>query len=188
MNVDDAFRGRIPIELDETGRQQVERLGGYLAATEIEAIYAGPLNRTMATARAIARHHPGLDVRTAEGLNDLDFGEWAGRSREEVRRLYPVAAEAWMNHPGQLRIPGGETLGEATTRAISVVSEVVAAHAGNVALVTHRAIVHVLCCALLGLDASHFWDFQIDPASVTIFGHNDGRFVLKRLNDTCHLR
>jgi len=188
LNVNDAFRGRLPIELDETGNRQVALLGEHLKGLEIEAIYSGPLNRTLATARAIAPHHPGLEVQVSAGLNDLDFGEWAGRSREDVQRLYPSAADAWLNHPEQIRIPGGETLAEARARAMSMVSEVVARRAGTVVLVTHNAMINVLCCALLGLDESHFWSFRVDPASLTIFGHERGRFVLKRLNDTCHLR
>ncbi len=188
LNVNDIIRGRIPIELDETGQRQASRLGKYLASLEIEALYAGPLNRTMATARAIAGHHPGLVVQTSEGLNDLDFGEWERRSRDEVRRLYPEAYIAWLEHPEQLRIPGGESLAEARDRALGTVNEIVSRHSGNIVLVTHRAMIHVLCCALLGLDNSHFWSFQIDPASVTVFSHGQGRFVLKRLNDTCHLR
>ena len=188
LNVNDAIRGRIPIDLDETGQREVALLGEYLSKTDIEALYSGPLNRTLDTARAVARHHPGLQVQVFAGLDDLDFGEWAGHSREEVQRLYPAAADAWFNHPDQLRIPGGETLAEARARAMSAVSQIVARHTGAVVLVTHNAMLHVLCCALLGLDDSHFWSFRVDPASLTIFGHDQGRFVLKRLNDTCFLR
>jgi broad specificity phosphatase PhoE len=187
LNVNDAFRGRIPIDLDETGQRQVALLGEYLSKTDFEALYSGPLNRTRATALAVARHHPGLQVQVSDGLDDLDFGEWSGRPREEMQRLYPAAADTWLNHPEQLRIPGGETLAEATGRAMSAIREIVARHTGTVALVTHNAMIRVLCCALLGLDESHFWSFRIDPASLTIFGHDQGRFVLKRLNERCFL-
>jgi broad specificity phosphatase PhoE len=186
-NVGEIFRGRIDIDLNETGRKQAELLGEYLSELKIEAIYSGPLKRALNTARAIARHH-NLEVQNTNGLNDLDFGQWQGLSRQEVRDKYQEAYAEWLNHPERVRLPGGETLGEVRARAIKVVNEVITKHTGMVVLVSHRVVNKVLICALLGLDDSHFWNIRLDTCGLTTFNYESGRFVLARHNDTSFLK
>jgi probable phosphoglycerate mutase len=186
-NVGEIFRGRIDIDLNETGKKQAELLGEYLSELKIEAIYSSPLKRALNTARAIARHH-NLEVQITNGLNDLDFGQWQGLSRQEVRDKYQEAYAEWLNHPERVRLPGGETLGEVRARAIKVVNEVITKHTGMVVLVSHRVVNKVLICALLGLDDSHFWNIRLDTCGITTFTYENGRFVLARHNDTSFLK
>jgi broad specificity phosphatase PhoE len=186
-NVGEIFRGRIDIDLNDTGRKQAELLGEYLSGSKIEAVYSGPLKRALNTAQAIARHH-NLKVQIAAGLNDLDFGQWQGLSLQEVREKYKEAYAEWANHPERVILPGGETLGQVRERAVKVINEVIAKHKGAVALVSHRVVNKVLICALLGLDDSHFWNIRLDTCGITTFTYENGRFILARHNDTSFLR
>jgi len=186
-NVGEIFRGRIDIDLNETGKKQAELLGEYLSELKIEAVYSSPLKRALNTAHAIARHH-NLEVQITNGLNDLDFGQWQGLSRQEVRDKYQEVYAEWLNHPERVRLPGGETLSEVRARAVKVADEVIAKHTGMVVLVSHRVVNKVLICALLGLDDSHFWNIRLDTCGITTFTYENGRFVLARHNDTSFLK
>jgi broad specificity phosphatase PhoE len=187
FNVGELFRGRIGIDLNETGKKEVELLGNYLSELKIEAVYSGPLKRAAHTAQAIARHH-NLEVQITDGLNDLDFGQWQGISHQEAKEKYKEVYADWLNHPERVRLPGGETLGEVRERVIKVVDEVTARYKGTVVLVSHRAVNKVLICALLGLDDSHFWNIRLDTCGLTTFTYDNGCFVLIRHNDTCFLK
>ncbi len=186
-NIGEIFRGRIDIDLSETGWKQAELLGKYLSRVKIEAIYSGPLKRALNTAQAIARYH-NLEVQIAAGLNDLDFGQWQGLSRQEVSEKYQGLYAEWANHPERVTLPGGETLGQVRARAVKVVDEVIARHKGAVVLVSHRVVNKVLICALLGLDDSHFWNIRLDTCGITTFICENGQFVLNRHNDTSFLK
>jgi broad specificity phosphatase PhoE len=139
------------------------------------------------TAQAIARYH-NLEVQIAAGLNDLDFGQWQGLSRQEVSEKYQGLYAEWANHPERVTLPGGETLGQVRARAVKVVDEVIARHKGAVVLVSHRVVNKVLICALLGLDDSHFWNIRLDTCGITTFICENGQFVLNRHNDTSFLK
>ena len=52
-NVAEIFRGRIDIELNETGIKQAELLAEYLSNVKIDAIYSSPLKRALKTALQI---------------------------------------------------------------------------------------------------------------------------------------
>jgi broad specificity phosphatase PhoE len=186
-NVEEVFRGRVDIELNETGIKQAELLAEYLGSLRIAAIYSSSLKRALTTAEIVA-HHQKLDVVITPGLIDFDFGEWQGLSHQEVKDRYKELYIQWLNHPERVRMPAGETLDEVRNRATSVVNSVIVKHEGSVVLVSHRVVNKVLICALLGLDNSHFWNLRQDTCGMTIFAYENGRFILTKHNDTSYLK
>jgi len=186
-NVEEIFRGRIDIELNETGIKQAELLAEYLSAVKIEAIYSSPLKRALKTAEIMANHHQ-LEVEIALGLIDFDYGAWQGLPHQEVKGKYKELYTGWINSPHQVTIPGGESLNDVSQRALGVVDEVIAKHEGTVILVSHRVVSKVLICALLGLDNSHFWNIRQDTCGITTFTYENGQFILTEHNNTSYLK
>ena len=186
-NVGEIFRGRIDIELNETGIKQAELLGGYLSEVKIEAIYSSPLKRALKTAEVMAGPHQ-LEVKITPGLIDLDFGQWQGLSLQEVENKYGKLYMEWTDSPDRVTIPAGESLDDVRQRAIGVVDGVIAKYGGTVVLVAHRVVNKVLICALLGLDNSHFWNISQDTGGITTFTCENGRLILTEHNNTTYLK
>ncbi|MCX7911344.1 MAG: histidine phosphatase family protein [Dehalococcoidales bacterium] len=186
-NRDEIFRGRADIELNATGVRQAELLAGYLAGAPVEAVYASPLRRALKTAEILAAPHH-LGVTPAEELIDFDYGRWQGLSHESVKKTYPVQYERWRLAPHLARIPEGETLGRVRKRTLSLVERIKDAHRGTVVLVSHRVILKVLICALLGLSNARFWNIRLDTCGITVFGCTGNGFVLEKHNDTSFLK
>jgi broad specificity phosphatase PhoE len=186
-NVGKIFRGRADVNLDEVGARQAELLGKYLSNYELEAVYSSPLKRALDTATIVARYQK-VGVHTAEGLIDFDYGKWQSLSEQQVKRLYPALLNEWHSSPHKVRMPDGESLDDARGRVIESLTGVLSKHQGRVLLVSHRVVLKVLICSLLGLDNSHFWNISQDVCGITVFNYVDGRFVLTRHNDTSHLK
>jgi len=186
-NIKEIFRGRIDIELNETGIKQAELLAEYLSQVEMEAIYSSPLKRALKTAEVIASYH-NLNVEIAPGLIDFDYGEWQGLPHQEVKNKYKELYAEWIKNPHRVKMPGGGSLNDVRRRAIGVVDNIVSQYEGTIALVSHRVVNKVLICTLLGLDNSHFWNIKQDMCGITTFTYKDERFILIRHNDTSYLR
>ena len=187
-NKEARFRGRIDIDLDETGMRQAEAVAARLAHCEATAVYSSPLKRAMATAEPIGRHL-NLQVVPLEGINDMNFGNWEGRSIDDVKEQNKELFDLWRYSPDKLSIPGGETLDDVRQRVAATVDDLAAKHENdNVLLVTHRVVCKVLLCHLLGLDNSHFWQIAQDTTAVNRFQVVGGRSTVTLINDTCHLR
>jgi len=185
-NVEEVFRGRIDIELNETGLRQAELLAEYLSGVKIDAVYSSPLRRALKTAEAIASPHK-LEVKIAPGLIDCDFGKWQGLTLQEVKDRYKELCAEWIRNPHLIRMPDGESLNDVRGRALKVVDEVMAKYEGTIVLVSHRVVNKVLICALLGLENSHFWNIKQDTCGTTTFAYENGRFILTKHNDTSFL-
>ncbi len=85
-------------------------------------------------------------------------------------------------------MPGGEGLEEVRGRAVPVIEDIVKKYHGRVVVVSHRVVIKVLVCALLGLDNSHFWNIKSDTGAITIFSYEKRGFVLDRHNESCYLK
>ena len=186
-NVEEIFRGRSDIDLNETGLKQAELLAGYLSDLDITAIYSSPLKRAMNTAEITARHHR-LNVISSPGLIDFNYGKWQGVTNREIKEKYPELYAEWNSHPDRVTIPGGENLNDVRERASSVVKTVITECEGTAVLVSHRVVIKVLICALLGLDNSCFWNVRQDNCGTTTFTYEDGLFILKEHNNTSFLK
>jgi len=186
-NVGEVFRGRIDVELNETGIREAELLAKYLSDSRITAIYSSPLKRALRTAEIIASHHD-VKVEIAPELIDCDFGEWQGLSLQTVADRYKQLYAKWVKNPHLVKMPAGESLDDVRRRAVRLVDSLLAKYEGTIVLVSHRVVNKVLICALLALDGSHFWNIKVDTAGITIFTYEDGKFVLIKHNDTSFLK
>jgi len=186
-NVTEVFRGQSDVDLNDIGLKQAELLADYLSERKIEAVFSGPLQRAMKTARAIALRH-GLTVIPAPGLNDMSFGVWEGVPVSEVRKKYPQLYAEWTAEPHRVQIPGGDTLEAVSKRAMTLLNEVIQKHRGTVVLVSHRVVHKLLILAMLGLDNSGFWKIKLDTAAMTTFTYDNRGFVLAEHNNTSYLR
>ena len=186
-NVKEIFRGRIDIDLNETGIKQAELLAKHLSDRQIESIYSSPLKRARQTAETIAGHHH-LRVETTPGLIDLNYGKWQGLTHQEIKGRHKELYVEWLSHPDKVKIPDGESLSDIRERAVGVVEEVIAKHEGAVVLVSHRVVNKVLICALLGLDNAHFWNIRQDTGGMTTFTYQKERFILIEQNNTSYLK
>jgi alpha-ribazole phosphatase len=186
-NLADIFRGRIDIDLSETGAKQAKLLAEYLSTSKIEAIYSSPLKRAHSTAGIIARPHK-LKVNADPDLIDFDFGRWQGLSREEIKEKYRDLYTKWITHPEQVSMPGGESLEEVSRRVIRFKDRIITGHHGTILIVGHRVVNKIMLCTMLGLDNSHFWKIRQDICGISILTRQDEQFVLTRHNDTSFLK
>jgi len=186
-NVEEIFRGRVDIELNETGIKQAELLAKYLEGGPIKAVYSSPLKRALKTAEIIADRH-NIGVMCSQELVDFDYGGWQGLSHDTVKDNYKALYDEWLKNPHLVKIPKGESLDDVRKRAVSLLDRVTAMYEGTVALVSHRVIHKMIICALLGLDNSHFWNIKLNTCGITTFVYQDKRFVLEKHNDTSFLK
>lgn len=187
-NVGEIFRGRVDIPLDETGKQEVHLAGEALKDETLHAVYSSPLSRSMETAENIAKFH-NISVTPLDAIVDISYGEWEGLENQEVQKKYPELHDLWLREPHMVKFPKGESLDEVRSRTMAALDELIVKHRDeNLALVAHRVPNKVICCALLGLDNSHFWRIQQDTASTNLFTYQNGQWIISFLNDTSYLK
>ena len=188
LSMEDRFSGAENVDLSEEGRRQVLHLAVRLADDKITAIYASPLDRTMDTARILARPHQ-LNPVPKDGLREISHGHWEGLSRKEVEKQFPDEYTAWETDPFTFAPESGESGISVLARALPVIREIVVNHLGqNVLIVSHKATLRLILSSLLGFDVRGYRD-RLDqaPACLNILDFKDtvhARLML--FNDISH--
>ncbi len=181
------FRGRIDVELNETGHDQAQAVAERLRGRTIDAVYSSPLKRALHTAQPIAEVS-GCKVQRLQGMIDVDYGHWAGHSPQEVADKYPDLYQTWLQAPYLVEFPRGESLAQVRDRAWDAMEGVCARYPERaVVLVSHVVVNRVLVCAALGLGTPCFWKISQDNAAISVLECQQGEYRLLLLNDTCHL-
>lgn len=186
-NKEKVFRGRVDIPLNEQGVKEAEAVGKALKNENITLVYSSPLSRAVQTAEPTAKMR-GLAIIRLEGITDMNFGVWEGRRLEDVEKEDSERYRMWVEQPHELAIPKGETLAEVQNRALNTVKEIVNKHPSeSIMLVSHRVVCKLLVLGLMELGPDKFWNIQQDTACINLFAVKDGRTIMFKTNDTCHL-
>jgi ribonuclease H / adenosylcobalamin/alpha-ribazole phosphatase len=120
-----------------------------------------------------------------ENLGEFRFGDWEGRSFEELNQdsrwhQFNAARSA-------VRAPGGELMVEVQTRMRGEVESLRRKHAGEmVLLVSHADPLRSLIAHYLGIPLDLILRFDISPASISIvrfFGDSPSLLCLNRTQE-----
>jgi probable phosphomutase (TIGR03848 family) len=191
-NADGVLAGRTPgIHLDDTGRSQADKLGERLAALPLARIVSSPLERTLETAQAIARaqqQSPRPRVRRDRGLIECGYGDWTGQRLKDLtkQKLWKTVQQ----HPSAVLFPGGESMVQMQTRALSAVRrwnaevEEQVGPNGIWVAVSHGDVIKAVVADALGLHLDQFQRIVIGPAAVCVVEYTATRPFVLHVNDT----
>ncbi len=169
--------GRTDLPLTDEGREEVERLGVRLARERFSLVLVSPLVRARETARLTGFG----DVAEIEAdLVEWDYGDYDGRTAEEIRRDRP----GWT--PWHGGYPGGETLDDLAARADRVLTRVRSVD-GDVALFAHGHILRVITARWLEQPPVEAARYYLSTASLSVLGWERETAVIDRWNEACHL-
>ncbi len=189
-NKEEVFRGTADIPLNDFGREQARALGKRIFSLQLQdpLIISSPLGRARETAEISNQGVAGRQVLVDQGFTDINFGDWQGRSKAEIQQMQPELYRQWQVDPSSVVFPGGETLVKTANRAEEALNQLVRNHPEqDLVIVSHRVANKAVLCFLLGAGLQAFWKIEQDTACVNILEYDGRTFVVRTLNDTCHL-
>ncbi|HEX9288132.1 MAG TPA: histidine phosphatase family protein [Anaeromyxobacteraceae bacterium] len=188
LTAENRFSGAVGVDLSDEGRAQVARLAERLAHDRIGAVYCSPLSRTVETAQILARPH-GLTPIHEDGLREISHGRWEGLTRRQVEERFGDEYASWEGDPFTFAPVGGESGLSVLARALPAVRGIASAHDGETTLVvSHKATLRLVLCALLGIDPRGYRDrLDQSPACLNVVDFKDPvRARLMLFNDVSH--
>jgi len=149
--------GSLDLALSPEGIRQARSVADGLAQKTFAAIYTSPRQRCSQAARILGAGCT-CAVEIVPALRELDFGEFEGRTYDEIAAMYPDLYQQWMEHPTETRFPGGESFPEMRTRVIAATRDLRSRHAGqSIALVTHGGVIRIILADALGMEAANIF-------------------------------
>ena len=175
-------------DLTPVGLEMAQSFAAAYRSAKWCAIYSSPLKRTVKTAQALGETI-GADLELRAGLMEIGYGEWERMTIKDVSRKYHDDYINWSADPAWNAPTGGETAIMIARRGLEVVEEIRESYPdGNVLVVSHKATIRTILCALLGIDVGRFRSRLACPvASVSVVEFGNHGPLLKALADVSHL-
>lgn len=187
-NVAGKIQGRQDIPLNDAGRRQAQALASGMKLRPVTAIYSSPQLRAMETAEAVAALQ-GVAIRSLPQLVEIGYGQWEGRTAEDILTTDRELYESWWQHPATVAPPGGETLNQVDERCRQAWSVIRDNMTGDTAVVSHGGtLAHFIVHLLEGQPEAQ--EIVVGNSSITTIDYDPskGRCSLLQLNDCSHLQ
>lgn len=183
------YCGTLDPDLTPAGYQMAEDFADAYKSLAWRAVFSSPLRRAAATARPLCEA-VGIQMELKEGLKEIAYGQWEGKTPEEVNREFHDDYVRWLADPGWNAPPGGERGIDIARRSSLVVEEIEqACSSGNVLVVSHKATTRIMLCSLLGIDVGRFRDrISMPVASISIVEMAMHGPLLHIMGDRSYLR
>jgi broad specificity phosphatase PhoE len=172
-----AHTGRTDLPLTPEGEKKAAALRAKLAGLSFALVLTSPLERARRTCELAGF---GESAIVEPNLSEWDYGDYEGRSTDEIHRERPDWS---LFRDG---VPGGETIGQVAARAQAVIERAVAANGenanGNVALFAHGHILRILTACWLKMAPQSARFFFLGTAGISTLGHERETRVIVRWN------
>lgn len=183
------LQGQFDCPLNEKGLMQAQKLAEHFKDIKVDKIYCSSLTRAVQTATPIAEVK-GLELQPMDELCEIAFGEWEGKTFDEINAKWPGELDKLFTKPLECNIEGGETLEEVAARVKPVFEAALKeTEEKDVVIVSHGGMIRVLLCLFLGMDLNRIWNFGVHNCSITsLIKWRDYGTVLEYFNDIHHLK
>jgi probable phosphoglycerate mutase len=151
-NLERRRQGQLDSPLTEAGRCTAQRVGSILSGLNADSLFSSPLGRAWQTAQIIDAVL-GLGTQSEAGLSEIDHGELAGLTNDEIEESNPGLLVERRSCLYDWRFPDGESYSDGDLRAAAALRRIEEGSARRPVLVTHEMIARMLVRNLLGLNA-----------------------------------
>lgn len=173
-NLAGQYIGHTDLDATEDGLRQIDKLkedyGGY---PEVDAVFSSPLKRCLQTAKRI---YPDKEPIVLEGLSEYDFGEFEGKTADELKD--EEAFQVWLAGTSpETPLPFGESQIAFNERIcanfVQIIDGILKSGVRSTAVVTHGGVIMALMTAFALPEAPmHEWltpnacgyTLRIDPS------------------------
>lgn len=189
LSREDVFCGSgLDPELTEDGLEMAQAFADVYRTNSWAAIFTSQLRRTITTAAPLC-DALGINPEICSGLNEIGYGSWEGRTKEDVNQSFHDDYVNWLADPAWHAPTGGELAVEVARRSLQVVGDITERFRDtNVLVVSHKATIRIILCSLLGIDVGRFRYRLVCPVgSVSIVEFTSHGPLLKVMADRSHL-
>jgi broad specificity phosphatase PhoE len=183
------YCGALDPDLTNEGQEMAHDFAKAYKHLDWKAIFCSPTKRTVATAQPLCEA-VGLNPELRDGFKEISYGQWEGKTPEQVSREFHDDYVSWLADPGWFGPTGGERGIDVTRRSAMVLDEIEKAYPeGNILIVSHKATIRIMLCYLLGIDVGRYRDrFRLRPVALSVVEITKQGPLLIMLGDRSHLR
>ena len=148
-NIEGVYCGITDTSLCAEGKEQLLKMTEEYSYPGAQFVFSSPLKRCLETAEAI---YPAMKPVVIEGLSEYNFGEWEGKTAEQLQKKFPEF-EMWLKGEPGVRPPFGESNEDFARRICTdfekIVDGVIKTGTEDLVIITHGGVISTILFSFL---------------------------------------
>lgn len=143
-NLSGVYCGITDTPLCNEGKDQLRQMKEEYTYPQGQFLFSSPLKRCLETAEIL---YPGIKPITMESLTEYNFGEFEGKTAEELKEKMPVF-ERWLRGEAGIKPPFGESNEDFMNRVCSgfvkIVDGIIKTGTEDLVIITHGGVISAI--------------------------------------------
>ncbi|GAA0739317.1 alpha-ribazole phosphatase [Clostridium oceanicum] len=169
-NKEKKYYGKLDSRLNSIGINQAKKAGKYLKNIKFSKVYISERERCKETLK-IAFENKGneeFEIIKDARINELDFGEFEGKSYKEIKKSFPKECTQWEDDWKGFTPPKGESAVNFFNRVKSFMKDIEKLDEENILIVTHGGVIKMIYCYMLDRNLDLYWKFSTKNGRVSL--------------------
>ena len=181
------YVGQMDVELNETGKKQIQNLSSRLSSEQIEMIFSSDLTRTIESAEIIGNKLEIINEPISE-LREINLGFWEGLTLEEIEESFPEDLVKRSEDIKDFRIINGESFSDVKKRVIPKLKDIIEGNVSKrILVIAHGGVNRIIIADALGLDINNIPRLEQNYACLNIIDYYKSGPVVRLINETLPL-
>ena len=181
------YVGQMDVDLNEAGKQQIEKLSSRLSSEQIDRIFSSDLNRTIESANII-ENKLGIINEYISEFREIDLGVWEGHTLEEIEERFPYDLLKRSEDIEDFRVINGESFSDVNKRVIPKIMDIIKNNAGKrILVIAHGGVNRIIIADALGLSINNIPRLEQNYACLNIIDYYKTGPVVRLINETISL-
>jgi len=175
-----SYYGNLDISLNEIGISQGNRAKDFFKDIILDKIYVSDKKRTLEMVKLILGQKE-IEVTQDNRINETNFGDFEGKTYEEILELYPEECKCWKDNWKEFVPPSGESYIELCKRVKSFMEHIKKLEKENVLICAHSGVIRAIYCYIMNENIDLFWKFGCKNGDISVIKYEYGNLYIESI-------
>ncbi|MBU3110889.1 alpha-ribazole phosphatase [Clostridium lacusfryxellense] len=171
------YYGNLDISLNSIGINQGNKAKEFFNDIKFDIVYVSNKKRTLEMAK-LALGRKEIEVINDSRINETNFGDFEGKTYEEIKKLYPKECICWQEDWKGFVPPNGESYVQLCERVKSFMEHIKNLEKENILISAHSGVIRAIYCYVMNENMDLFWKFGCKNGDISVIKYEFGNLYI----------
>ena len=171
------YYGNLDISLNAIGISQGNKAKAFFNDIKLDRVYVSDKKRTTEMAKLVLGQAE-IGVIQDNRINETNFGDFEGKTYEEIKMLYPEECMCWQNNWKEFVPPSGESYIKLCERVKSFMEHIKKLEKENILICAHSGVIRAIYCYVMNENIDLFWKFGCKNGDISVIKYEYGNLYI----------
>ena len=187
------YYGNLDVSLNDVGIIQGNKAKQFFNNIKLDRVYVSDKKRTLEMVKLVLGQEE-IEVIQDNRINETNFGDFEGKTYEEIQKLYPKECMCWESNWKEFEPPNGENYIKLCERVKNFMEYIKNLKCDNILICTHSGVIRAIYCYIMNENIDLFWKFGCKNGDISLIKYEYDNLYIDSIihnntgtvNNYCH--